>query len=238
LLLDAQRIDQIDHPYGIKYSRHEPKHEASEITLSTSSFLLRQQENEILSFLELLQQTISHSFESLDTEEADKAIFYMSIAMSLTRIYQSAPDNGAMYYFYRAFRGFASPCKDTLDPQAWRREATRNYINAFQTSDVRQLFVTSTGIVGLSRDEVQPGDWLCQLQCVHAGCSWLLRKTEEGCYRIVSIAYTFPNDLSGFQAQLERLYISSCYSPGKSLYQHAFTLIGRLDPVTLMHDTD
>jgi hypothetical protein len=191
LLLHARRIDQIDQ---IEYSRHKLNHDASNATLSVPALFLQQQEDEALRFLELLQQTINQNFEALDAQEANRIAFEMSIATSLTRIYQSAPDIETMYYSYQAFRGFVRPFENIPDPQAWRQDASRDYLNAFQAVKVKHLFVTSTGIVGLSRNEVLPGDWTCRLEGV--GRIWILRAEEEGCYRIVSSACTLPRDFS------------------------------------------
>jgi hypothetical protein len=164
---------------------------ARNINLSVPALFPHQQEDEALSFLDLLQQIISQNFGALDAQEA---AFEISVATSLTRIYQSAPYMETMYYSYQAFRGFVRPSQDIPNSQAWRRDASRDYLNAFQASKVKHLFLTSTGIVGLSRDEVLPGDSICRFEGV--GRTWNFRAEEKGCYRIVSSAYTFPRDTS------------------------------------------
>ena len=51
----------------------------------------------------------------------------------------------------------------------------------------------------------EPGDWICILGGVRG--SWVLRETEKGYYRIVSIAATRPNDFSHIDVPVEILSI-------------------------------
>jgi hypothetical protein len=200
LKISVQRIDRINR---IEYSLHEPTYESSPLR---SALFPQQQEKEALHFLDLLQQMISSKMKSHEPQEADKAACEMSIAMSPAHSYKIAPEKDVLYNSYRAFRGLVSPPEDTHDPQAWRQDASRYYINAFQASNFKQLFVTSTDLVGLGRDDVQPGDWLCILGGL---CGlWVLREAREGCYHLVSFSHIFgTNDFSDIDTTFEVLNI-------------------------------
>jgi hypothetical protein len=201
--MSVQRIDRINR---IEYSLHQPTHEGSRPDPPTSALFPQQQEKEALHFLDQLQQLISSKMKVHESQEANKAACEVSIAMSPTQYYKNAPGKDVLYSSYQAFRGLINPPEDTHDPQAWRQDASRYYINAFQASNVKQLFVTSTNLVGLSRDDVQPGDWLCIL--AGARGLWVLREAREGCYHLVSFSHIFgTNDFSDIDTTFEVLNI-------------------------------
>jgi hypothetical protein len=107
---------------------------------------------------------------------------------------------------FQAFQRLSTPLEDNSDPQTWRKDPKRAYIHCVQDANIKNLFRTSTDIVGTSQDDVQPGDWLYIL----GGCegAWVLRKAEECCYRIVSLAYVFPwKDVKECDAPVETITI-------------------------------
>ena len=66
--------------------------------------------------------------------------------------------------------------------------------------------MTSEDIVGVSRDDVQPDDWMCVLGGLKG--AWVLRETGDGHYRIVSCANVFPlEDVENNDAPVEILTI-------------------------------
>jgi hypothetical protein len=150
------------------------------------------QENEALQFLDAFEQTLSLNREDRKSQEIDEAVCGMSIAMSLVHYWKTIPAPDALYYLYGVFRGFVSPPENTFDPQAWRRDASRDYRNPLQVSNVKQLSVTTTKLVCLSHDDVEPGDWLCLLEGVQG--FWVLREVEDGCYRLISVTNVFGVD--------------------------------------------
>jgi hypothetical protein len=162
---------------------------------------------EVQRFLDVLGETLNLLSLTHNTQDTEKSTFYMSVAMSHSRQLNAASEEPAMYESYRAFRGLTEPPEGTLDSRAWRQDASREFVDILQLSHAKHLFVTSRGIVGLSRDEVQLGDLICRFEGV---CRyWVLRAADPiASFRIVSITYIFPDDLSGIDIPLEVLTIS------------------------------
>jgi hypothetical protein len=151
----------------------------------------------------MLQQRISRTgFGQQNGQQVDKFTYQMPIEMTPTRAYDKWPGYDVLFDSYRAFRGILSPPKGTLNPQAWRQNARRLYVNTMVDLSVTHLFLTSKGIVGLSRDDILPGDWVFFFGGVRG--AWILRDTGEGYYRIVSIC---PNNFSRMDVPVEVICI-------------------------------
>ena len=128
--------------------------------------------------------------------------------MSITRyvIEEDEKISNDLYMSYQAFRGLVTPPDDIPDPQSWRKDASYTYLNILRDSNIKNFFMTSEDIVGVSRDDVQPDDWMCVLGGLKG--AWVLRETGDGHYRIVSCANVFPlEDVENNDAPVEILTI-------------------------------
>ncbi|CAG5156880.1 uncharacterized protein ALTATR162_LOCUS4673 [Alternaria atra] len=166
-----------------------------------------QEEEGVMCFLNTIQRALSRK-ERWRPEEVEKALFNLSTGMSLAKDLLEDQEDVVddLSISYRAFRGLITPPDDILNPQAWRKDASHAYLNILRDSKIENFFVTSIDIVGVSRDGVQPGDWVYVLGGVEG--AWVLREAGEGYHRIVSIASIFPwEDLENNDAPIEVLTI-------------------------------
>jgi hypothetical protein len=166
-----------------------------------------QEEEGVMCFLNTIQRALSRK-ERWRPEEVEKALFNLSTGMSLAKDLLEDQEDVVddLSISYRAFRGLITPPDDILNPQAWRKDASHAYLNILRDSKIKNFFVTSIDIVGVSRDGVQPGDWVYVLGGVEG--AWVLREAGEGYHRIVSFANIFPwGDLENNDAPIEVLTI-------------------------------
>ena len=177
------------------------------LNLSNSGVINPQEEEEIMSFLRTTQGALSRQ-DRWRPEEVDDAFFKLSTSMSITRyvIEEDEKISNDLYMSYQAFRGLATPPDDIPDPQSWRRDASYAYLNILRDSNIKKFFMTSEDIVGVSRDDLQPDDWVCVLGGLERAC--VLREIGDGHYRIVSFANVFPwEDVANNDAPVEVLTI-------------------------------
>jgi hypothetical protein len=178
-----------------------------DLSLSKSALGTIQEEEEVMRLLNTIQRALDRKERWL-REEVEKAVFDLSTAMSIARNLVGDEEDlvDDLYISYRAFRGLVTPPDDIPNPQAWRKDASHAYLNILRDSKIKNFFVTSIDIVGVSRDCVQPGDWVYVLGGVEG--AWVLREAGEGYHRIVSFANIFPwGDLENNDAPIEVLTI-------------------------------
>jgi hypothetical protein len=178
-----------------------------DLSLSKSALGTIQEEEEVMRLLNTIQRALDRK-ERWRREEVEKAVFDLSTAMSIARNLVGDEEDlvDDLYISYRAFRGLVTPPDDIPNPQAWRKDASHAYLNILRDSKIKNFFVTSIDIVGVSRDCVQPGDWVYVLGGVEG--AWVLREAGEGYHRIVSFANIFPwGDLENNDAPIEVLTI-------------------------------
>jgi hypothetical protein len=177
------------------------------LNLSNSGVISSQEEEEVMSFLNIIQGALSRK-NRWRPKEVDKALFELSTSMSFARSMSAHNEevHNDLYTSHQAFRGLVTPPDDIPDPQSWRKDASYAYLNILRDSKTKNFFMTSEDIVGLSRDDVQPGDWVCVLGGLKG--VWVLRETGDGHYRIVSFANVFPwEDVENNDAPIEVLTI-------------------------------
>jgi hypothetical protein len=201
LRISARRIDRINR---IEFSLLKPANEASSPIWSSLVVPFHAHEKNTLRLLDVLQQTVSCNIGTKVDKSVDEVVFEVSIEMTLAQMYQGFPSIAVLFDSYRVFRGHISLPKKTSNPRTWRQKKSRHYVSALD-SWAKHTFSTSTGIVSLSRDDVQPGDWVCILGGVLG--SWILRETVDGYYRIMSTAATYPSDFSHVDVPVEILSI-------------------------------
>jgi hypothetical protein len=206
LRISAQRITRISRVEKDMRFRHD----VLVSNLSTPALVTPPEEEDgYMCSLDTIQQALGHK-ERWSTEEVDKAVFDLSTGMSMTRFWMEDLEEqevaGELYTSYQAFRGRITPPDDIPDPQAWRKDASHAYLNILRDSNIKDFFMTPADVVGVSRDSVEPNDWLCALGGMEG--VWVLREVGEGYYRIVSLANVFPWDnLKDSDAPVEVLTI-------------------------------
>ncbi|CAN9189491.1 unnamed protein product [Alternaria alternata] len=177
------------------------------LNLSESASINLQEEEEVISFLNMIQEALGRK-NRWCSEEVDKTLFNLSTSMSFARymIRDNEQLLNNLYISYQVFRGLVTPPDDIPDPQSWRKDASYAYLNSLRSSNIKNFFMTSQDIVGVSRDDVQPGDWVCVLGGMQG--VWVIRETGDGHYRIVSVAEGFPwEDIKNNDAPVEVLTI-------------------------------
>ncbi|OAG22062.1 HET-domain-containing protein [Alternaria alternata] len=177
------------------------------LNLSNPGVINPQEEEEVMSFLNIIQGALGRK-NRWRPGEVDKALFDLSTGMSIARytIEDDEEISNDLYMSYQAFRGLATPPDDIPDPQSWRRDASYAYLNILRDSNIKKFFMTSEDIVGVSRDDLQPDDWVCVLGGLERAC--VLREIGDGHYRIVSFANVFPwEDVANNDAPVEVLTI-------------------------------
>jgi hypothetical protein len=177
------------------------------LNVSESASINLQEEEEVISFLNMIQGALGRK-NRWCSEEVDKTLFNLSTSMSFARymIRDNEQLLNNLYISYQVFRGLVTPPDDIPDPQSWRKDASYAYLNSLRSSNIKNFFMTSQDIVGVSRDDVQPGDWVCVLGGMQG--VWVLRETGDGHYRIVSVAEGFPwEDIKNNDAPVEVLTI-------------------------------
>lgn len=205
LKMSARRIAQISH---IKHSPHSLQGWFG-VDPPTSALEAQEEEDKIMLSLDRIRQILDEQ-ERWSPEEIDKAVFNLSTGFSTVRAgftwnTQSEPAYDWLGS-YKAFRGLVSSPDPMVSPQTWRENASRDYLNMLRDSNITDLFVTSTDIVGTSRDEVQPGDWVCVLGNVRG--VRILREVDGGFYRIVSDGNVSPHeDVENSDAPVEIITI-------------------------------
>ncbi|CAI9633839.1 hypothetical protein GT037_005197 [Alternaria burnsii] len=177
------------------------------LNLSESASINPQEEEEVMSFLNMIQGALGRK-NRWCSEEVDKTLCNLSTSMSFSgyiiRDNEQLLNN--LYISYQVFGGLVTPPDDIPDPQSWRKDASYAYLNSLRSSNIKNFFMTSQDIVGVSRDDVQPGDWVCVLGGMQG--VWVLRETVDGHYRIVSVAEGFPwEDIKNNDAPVEVLTI-------------------------------
>ncbi|KAH8628999.1 hypothetical protein IG631_16256 [Alternaria alternata] len=203
LKISAQRSARISHvENGLQLQRG-----VLGLNLSDSHVINPQEEEEVMSFLTIIQRALSRK-NRWRPEEVDRALFNLSTSNSLA-IYMMKDEEelfNDLHISYQAFRGLVAPPDDIPDPQSWRRDASYAYLNILRDSNIQNLFMASEDIVGVSQDGVQPGDWVCVLGGMEG--AWVLREAGDDHYRIVSFAHVFPwEDVANNDAQVEVLTI-------------------------------
>jgi len=203
LRISARRITQISRINCSLQSQQE----TSAFDLSTSAMATQQEEARVMLSLDAVRQAL-HDKERWAHEDAERAVFDLSSGMSVNRHmnYDDEIWEGDLYESYKALRGLQTPPSDVDDPKQWRRDTSRAYLKVIQESNVKNFFVTATDIVGTSRDEVQPDDWVCVLGGVRG--VHVLREVEGGFYRIISLANVLPwEDVENSDAPVETITI-------------------------------
>ena len=147
----------------------------------------QQEEEGVMSSLDTIREALDDK-ERWGHEDAESAVYDLSSGMSMMRSVNDGNEiwEGDLYESYKAFRSLEFRSGYESD----RGEVSRAYLKVHQKSDVKNFFVTATDIVGTSRDEVQPDDWVCVLGGVRG--VHVLREVDGGFYRIVSRANVFP----------------------------------------------
>jgi hypothetical protein len=202
LTISARRIAGIS-----RVDRNLPTQQGvPDVSLSNSVLPTQQELQRIKLFQNTTQQALSCK-ERWSPGEVDIAILDLSTGMSCTRhLFNEDEDDDddddddededddnvadSLYRSYQAFQCLSTPPKDTSNPQTWLKDSSREYIYCVRDANVKNLFTTSTDLVGVTQDDVQSGDWVYVLGGVQG--AWVLRKAEECCYRIVCAAYVFP----------------------------------------------
>jgi hypothetical protein len=203
LKISAQRITQISRVVDCSSTSQE----AFGLDPSSSLLVTKQEEERAMQSLNEISQALDNK-RRWSSEETEEAVFQLSSRMSFATVIRSGKEawEGELYESFKAFRGLKTPPGDDPDPNQWRRDASRAYLDVLRDSSVKDFFVTSTDIVGTSQDEVRAGDWVCVLGGVQG--VWVLREVEEGFYRIVSFANVFPwADVRNSEAPVETIMI-------------------------------
>ncbi|KAI4925008.1 uncharacterized protein J4E92_007046 [Alternaria infectoria] len=205
--LDIQREELLACFWTFVFSSSQSQQESFAFDLLTSAMATQQEEARVMLSLDTVRQALDDK-ERWGQEDAEKAVFDLSSGMSVFKelVEDDETWEDDLYESYKAFRGLKTLPSDVDDPRQWRRDASRAYLRVLQESNAKNFFVTATDIVGTSRDEVQPGDWVCVL-----GGVWgvhILREVDGGFYRIVSIANVFPwEDVKNSDASVETITI-------------------------------
>jgi hypothetical protein len=203
LKISAHRIAQISRVVDCSSTSQE----AFGLDPSSSVLVTKQEEERVMQSLNEISQALDNK-RRWSSEETEEAVFQLSSRMSFATVinYSEEAWEDELYESFKAFRGLKTPPGDDPDPNQWRRDASRTYLDVLRDSCVKDFFVTSTDIVGTSQDEIRTGDWVCVLGGVRGG--WVLREVEEGFYRIVSIADVFPwADVRNSRAPIETIMI-------------------------------
>lgn len=204
LKISARRIAQIR---CVSHNLH-PHQEGFGLDLSTPVSAVQKEEERVMLSLDIFRQYLDNK-NRWSPEEAEKAVFNLSTSMSrATRLWHDRERARLekLYESYRAFRGLKTPPGDVSDTEQWRRDASRVYLNVIRWSRIEDVFMASTDVIGISRNEVQPGDWVCELGCI-TGVR-VLREVDGGFHRIVSVADIFPwEDVANSDAPVETITI-------------------------------
>jgi len=196
LNISAQRIAQISRVVC-----------SSAFDLSTSAMATQRDEERVMLSLDTIRQALDDK-ERWGHTVAERAVFDLSSGISIMRDvnYKDPLQYVDLYKSYKAFRGLETLPSDMTDLRQWARDTSRAYLSVIREPNIENLFVTATDIVGTSRDEVQPGDWVCVLGGVMG--AWILREVDGGFYRIVSFANVFPwGDVENSDAPVETITI-------------------------------
>ena len=203
LKISARCITQISSI--IRSSKSEQ--ESFSFDLSTSAIVTQQEEARVRLSLDTIRQALDDK-ERWDHEDVEEAVFDLSSGMSMFRAlnYDRETWEGDLYKSYEVFRDLENLPSDMTDLRQWARDTSRDYLKALQEPNIDNFFVTAADIVGTSRDEIQPGDWVCELGGVRG--AWILREVDGGFYRIVSFANVFPcGDVENSDAPVETITI-------------------------------
>ena len=196
LNISAQRIAQISRVVC-----------SSAFDLSTSAMATQRDEERVMLSLDTIRQALDDK-ERWGHTVAERAVFDLSSGISIMRDvnYKDPLQYVDLYKSYKAFRGLETLPSDMTDLRQWARDTSRAYLSVIREPNIENFFVTATDIVGTSRDEVQPGDWVCVLGGVMG--AWILREVDGGFYRIVSFANVFPwGDVENSDAPVETITI-------------------------------